>query len=199
MEQRHYSDYSLQELMDIYTRLSQWENNEEAKIVAEYIMLKKKETEPGNILATPWERLGAFIIDLLVIIVPFIVLMTLLDTFSNATNMSYTDGFMFAIAIMFICGLIYMVVNIWLLYKYGQTAGKRIIGIKILDQENNKPSLVKSFLIRTIVPVIILPVPVVGILFFITDALFIFRQDRRCLHDLIAGTKVVIAEKIHVA
>jgi len=28
-------------------------------------------------------------------------------------------------------------------------------------------------------------------LFHLVDCLFIFRQDRRCLHDLIAGTRVV--------
>jgi uncharacterized RDD family membrane protein YckC len=26
------------------------------------------------------------------------------------------------------------------------------------------------------------------------DALFIFRRDRRCLHDLVAGTKVIAVE-----
>jgi hypothetical protein len=34
-------------------------------------------------------------------------------------------------------------------------------------------------------------VPILGAIFWITDSLFIFRADRRCLHDLMAGTKVV--------
>jgi uncharacterized RDD family membrane protein YckC len=31
----------------------------------------------------------------------------------------------------------------------------------------------------------------VNLILPLLDALFIFRQDRRCIHDLIAGTKVV--------
>jgi len=34
-------------------------------------------------------------------------------------------------------------------------------------------------------------IPGVGIALTILDALFIFRDDRRCIHDLIAGTKVI--------
>jgi hypothetical protein len=34
-------------------------------------------------------------------------------------------------------------------------------------------------------------VPGIGALAVTVDDLFIFRTDRRCLHDLIAGTKVV--------
>ncbi len=36
-------------------------------------------------------------------------------------------------------------------------------------------------------------IPVIQ-LFGMIDALFIFRRDRRCVHDLIAGTKVVRAD-----
>jgi len=37
-------------------------------------------------------------------------------------------------------------------------------------------------------------VPVLGGLYVIVDVLFIFRDDRRCIHDLIAGTQVVVAD-----
>jgi hypothetical protein len=36
-------------------------------------------------------------------------------------------------------------------------------------------------------------VPSAGGLFSLINVLFIFRSDRRCVHDLVAGTKVVIA------
>ncbi len=38
-------------------------------------------------------------------------------------------------------------------------------------------------------------VPFVGGLFALIDALFIFRKDHRCIHDHIAGTKVVQVQK----
>jgi uncharacterized RDD family membrane protein YckC len=34
-------------------------------------------------------------------------------------------------------------------------------------------------------------IPVVNFILPLLDALFIFREDRRCIHDLIAGTKVI--------
>jgi uncharacterized RDD family membrane protein YckC len=36
-------------------------------------------------------------------------------------------------------------------------------------------------------------VPFVGVLFWFVDNCFIFRDDHRCLHDLMGGTKVVKA------
>ncbi len=40
---------------------------------------------------------------------------------------------------------------------------------------------------------VIVAIPVVGALYALVDALFIFGAEQRCLHDLIAGTKVVLA------
>ena len=34
-------------------------------------------------------------------------------------------------------------------------------------------------------------IPVLGPLFSLVNVCFIFREDRRCIHDLIAGTQVV--------
>ena len=34
---------------------------------------------------------------------------------------------------------------------------------------------------------------VIGPILSLANPLFIFREDRRCLHDLLAGTKVVVA------
>ena len=38
---------------------------------------------------------------------------------------------------------------------------------------------------------VIAQIPFAGGIFSLIDCLFIFREDRRCIHDLIAGTKVV--------
>ena len=41
------------------------------------------------------------------------------------------------------------------------------------------------------VPKVMGAVPYLGMIFHLVDSLFIFREDRRCLHDRIAGTRVV--------
>jgi uncharacterized RDD family membrane protein YckC len=66
------------------------------------------------------------------------------------------------------------------------------IRIVSFDDESN-PGFVKAFLLRVFVNGLIGAVPFVGFVYSLVDIFFIFRDDRRCLHDLIAGTKVVKA------
>ena len=49
----------------------------------------------------------------------------------------------------------------------------------------------QSVFLRNWVPKLIGSVPYLGMLFSLIDSLFIFRDDRRCIHDHIAGTRVV--------
>jgi uncharacterized RDD family membrane protein YckC len=86
------------------------------------------------------------------------------------------------------------VVNLLLLSRAGQTLGKRIVGVRIVKfADDSNPGLVKVWLLRSFVPGLISAIPYLGWLFGIIDACFIFREDRRCIHDLIAETKVVVA------
>ncbi len=90
-----------------------------------------------------------------------------------------------------------LILNLIWLATRGQTIGKRIVGIRIAGMENdNNPGWVKTIAVRwvgnyfiTIGLVFILPI--VGLLYAITDIFFIFGSERRCIHDLLAGTRVV--------
>lgn len=86
-------------------------------------------------------------------------------------------------------------VQIWMITTRGQTIGKRVFGIRIVKlADGTLPGFVQGWLLRNFVPGIIGLVPMgLGLLFSIVDACFIFRADRRCLHDLIATTRVVRA------
>jgi len=96
--------------------------------------------------------------------------------------------------LMCICLVTLLVFQIYLLSTRGQTIGKKLMDIRIVsfDDESN-PGFVKAFLLRAFVNGLIGAVPFVGFIYSITDICFIFRDDRRCLHDLLAGTKVVKA------
>lgn len=74
-----------------------------------------------------------------------------------------------------------------------QTWGKRILGIRIADLDGGKPPLSRLLAMRYLPVNLVSLVPVVGSILPLVDVLFVFRQDRRCVHDLIAGTKVVKA------
>lgn len=93
---------------------------------------------------------------------------------------------------MTVYGLImFFVLHGLLLHRYGQTVGKRLMGLAIVTLDGQRPSFSHLILNRYLPQWVIGFVPVVGPLLSIIDCLFIFREDKRCVHDLIAGTKVI--------
>jgi uncharacterized RDD family membrane protein YckC len=80
----------------------------------------------------------------------------------------------------------------------GQTIGKRIIGIRIVTfPDGRNPGGVKAILLRAIVNGLIAAIPLVGNVYSLVDICFIFRDDRRCIHDLIAGTQVIKGQPVN--
>ncbi|PTX95583.1 RDD family protein [Opitutus sp. ER46] len=91
-------------------------------------------------------------------------------------------------------GLILLVIQVYLLTTRGQTLGKWALGIRIVRVvDGGNPGFISAVLLRLIVPGIIGMIPLLGLgfLFSLVDVCFIFRADRRCIHDLMAGTRVV--------
>ena len=81
-----------------------------------------------------------------------------------------------------------------LLTTSGQTLGKMLVGIRVVDVEEGKPAgFVRTVLVRTVLTGLLSVVPFVGWLYSMVDGCLIFRADRRCLHDHMARTKVVLA------
>lgn len=86
--------------------------------------------------------------------------------------------------------VIMLAIQAFLLTKYGQSIGKKIVGIKIVDAESNgKVNLTRIFLLRSIVFIILnlLFMPISTII----DYAFALGQKRQALHDKIARTKVI--------
>jgi len=77
------------------------------------------------------------------------------------------------------------------LYQRGQTLGKRIMGIAIVTLDHQKPAFFHLIAQRYLTQWIIGMAPGLGIVLRLVDILLIFRQDKRCVHDLIARTKVI--------
>ena len=85
----------------------------------------------------------------------------------------------------------YFLVNSYWLIKYGQTVGKRLLGIRICDFQTDAVPPFWRLLVRVAVPSFAARAGLIGSLFDLVDILFIFGKNRRCIHDLIAGTRVV--------
>ena len=96
-------------------------------------------------------------------------------------------------AFFFVFGLVvFILVNGYLLAKRGQTVGKKLVGTRIVRAENEELlSLGHLFGLRYLPICFMAKIPVVGGIFSLVDCPFIFRKEKCCIHDLIAGTKVI--------
>lgn len=89
--------------------------------------------------------------------------------------------------------VIFMLVNGGFLRKSGQTLGKKAMGIRIVTTDNTVPELWRVIVLRYGMSWIVPAIPLIGPLIGLVDTLMIFRESRRCLHDVVADTKVVRA------
>lgn len=98
-----------------------------------------------------------------------------------------------AIGLVGIGILVLLIVNLVLLHRHGQTIGKKLLGIKIIRTDGDRAGLGRIFFLRILAPGVIGAIPFAGPIFSIVDPLFIFRESRRCIHDVFADTIVVRA------
>jgi uncharacterized RDD family membrane protein YckC len=89
--------------------------------------------------------------------------------------------------------LVLFVYNLLLLQREGQTIAKRWMKLRIVRADGSRADLGRIFALRMLVPGLIGAVPCLGWLFVIADALTIFGEQQRCIHDIIADTIVVVA------
>ena len=86
-----------------------------------------------------------------------------------------------------------------LLAVRGQNLGKILLGIRVVRADTGQPAgFVRAALLRFLLPVSLILLLneftlVLGFVLLFVDYCFIFRADQRCLHDLVANTKVVRA------
>lgn len=92
-----------------------------------------------------------------------------------------------------LAGLALFACNLWLLHAHGQTVAKRWLDIRIVRGDGSRAGLGRLFWLRMFVPGLIGAIPCLGTLFTLADALAIFGDDKRCLHDMMADTLVVVA------
>jgi len=140
-------------------------------------------------LADRGTRLLAYLADGLIFAIPifFVIAFAGFDAFENEedTLMGLIGLFM----IVWFLGL--FVINMVLLYRHGQTIGKRWLSIKIVRVDRSRAGLRRIIFLRALPIGILSSIPVIGNIIFWVDALLIFRTSRRCLHDLFADTIVI--------
>lgn len=89
---------------------------------------------------------------------------------------------------------VFLLLNGHGLHTRGQTLGKRLVGIRIVDAATGGvPPLARLVLLRYGSFWLLNALPGIRTLAFPLDFGFMLRRDRRALHDLVGGTQVVEA------
>jgi len=140
-------------------------------------------------------RLGANLLDGLISGLPAIALIWGLLAFLGYglfdADAAEPSEWLLSLLSVIIAGGLYLAINGHLLARYGQSVGKRVCGLRIIRQDGGPLTLWDAFVKRYLSILLLGQIPIAGNLVSLVDALFIFRADRRCLHDLLAGTLVV--------
>lgn len=138
-------------------------------------------------LAGRGARLGAYILDNLFVAGLAIVAAIALPAFrSNSETAVVIFGLLFVAGFFAILGF-----NLYYLHRDGQTLGKKAVGIRILRSDTSHCELWRVIVLRFLPITLLGQIPLLGFLLLLVDALMIFGEERRCLHDLIADTIVV--------
>ncbi|SKA95090.1 RDD family protein [Prosthecobacter debontii] len=125
----------------------------------------------------------------LVLAVPALIAMPMLETVESGDVETVPPLAMGLIGFTGFLFVLLMIYTIYLLSVKGQTLGKKMLGIRIVNNlDDSNAGFVRAFLLRGIVNAI--PgaiIPFYGLI----DVCFIFGAERRCIHDFIAGTRVI--------
>ncbi len=146
--------------------------------------------EKNHEFADRGTRLIAKIVDRLLLFFSAIV-SSIIVIAINPVNADKNIGVL-AIVVMFMAAAGIIIFQAYFLTIQGQSIAKKWFKIRIVDAESKKTGgFLQNFLFRSVLNFIISFLPVYGLV----DALFIFRKDRRCVHDFLAGTVVLNAKE----
>jgi uncharacterized RDD family membrane protein YckC len=142
-------------------------------------------------LAGRGRRFTASLVDVVLVPAVAILLMLVTGVLEHADDWSADAMPLLRMALLGLAS--YALLNLWLLWKRGQTVGKAVLGIAIVDAKNGThPALwrlcVRGLFFPTLYMIVLVPylalIPVI-------DQVLIFRRDHRCVHDWACRTAVV--------
>ena len=141
-------------------------------------------------LASRWSRLGGAIIDAVIGMAVGFPIMYLTGAWEKAMAGSLP---ILDTIILGVYGFVmFALLHGYFLKNQGQTIGKKLVGIKIVSVDTKKILTLNKVLAYRYLPVsVVTNIPVVGQFLALVDIFFIFGKNRRCVHDFIAGTRVI--------
>jgi len=123
-----------------------------------------------------WIRLGAAILDAIIVGIPLAILSYIVTGDFDDNIITNLLSFLYTLLLPVIWG--------------GYTIGKRICGIKIRKVSDLSPPGIGTMLLRNVVAGLIYAITF-GIATIVSALMVGLREDKRSIHDFIAGTEVV--------
>jgi uncharacterized RDD family membrane protein YckC len=143
-------------------------------------------------LAGRGARLGGALIDGLIQTgVYWLLAITLLKPVLPNLTRGATAGLGSMLSSMIVSILLFLLIQGYLLATTGQTIGKKLLGLRIVRSNGERADPGHAIGLRYVLIWVIASIPVAGWIFALADALMIFRDSRKCLHDNIADTIVI--------
>lgn len=156
------------------------------------------------VLAERGTRLGAVLIDGLLAVaaaLPAGIILAFMVFSATNGGVNIGNAEMLSYGVIGVAGLMILMVLAFMGYQWyliattGQTLAKRWLGIQIVRVDGTPLGFVNGVILRSWVVGLLGNIPLVGPLVALVNPLMIFGEERRCLHDQIAGTRVIVAPK----
>ena len=150
--------------------------------------------ENPYLLASRWSRIGATIVDSLILSVVMLPLAYFTGAFDGLSNNPPTELPLTYQLTMAILGFsLYCIINWKYLKLSGQTVGKKLLGIKMVNLDGTPAQVFDLVFKRYAFFIFVGYIPLVGGWIGLVNMLMVFGKQKRALHDRIAKTKVIVS------
>jgi len=139
---------------------------------------------PGYDLASIGKRWAALIVDRILFVVAAVAFFLVSMLFAK-TDDGYTAGFLLAIVLAY---FVYVTYDALMVRRSGQTIGKRLLKIRVV-RADGEPVRAGQAWGRALTRMV-----AIHVLALVNYGPALFTQEKTCVHDLLAGTRVVNAE-----
>ncbi|MNW36797.1 RDD family protein [compost metagenome] len=130
-----------------------------------------------------WVRFGGIVLDRIIILLPLSILFGVIQLIIDSEGSTFSS----------IAGILYFFYVLLIPISWnGYTVGKRIVNIRIVKHDTLEPPTIGNMLMRELVGWIIYTASF-GIAVIVSCFMVALREDKRSIHDMIAGTVVVKA------
>lgn len=146
--------------------------------------------------ASRWLRLGGSTVDSL-LVGPIVLAIVYWSGLFNPWDLDRETTFVEQFCLIVPGITVYLALNVILIYNRGQTIGKLACGTVVVNKDDFRQVSGNRYVFLRFLPMLLINnIPIIGDFIGLADVLAIFRSEKNCLHDDIAGTRVIMRDDL---